>query len=41
MHRYPDTGTPTFVALGTTVSWGADALVAVDLIHTGGPEGTR
>lgn len=29
------------MALGTTMSWRADTLVAIDLIHTGGPKGTR
>lgn len=29
------------MAFGTTVSRRADALVAIDLVHTGGPKGTR
>lgn len=39
--RQPAPGTPTFVAFGTSVSRRADALVTIDLIHTGSPEGTR
>lgn len=39
--RQPAPGTPTFVAFGTSVSRRADALVAIDLIHTSSPEGTR
>lgn len=34
-------GPHTFLAFGTTVPWGADTAVTIDLIHAGRPESTR